>query len=129
MMVIGTFLVIIGWSMLNACGYGYHSLNSVNSRYNAELAFLNTFIAGSFCAFLCFIFKRHLVRGDHYKTPRYDIRSLCNGYLAGIAAVTAGSGAMKPWAALIVGCIEAVLYMVFCAIMKKVRFDDAMENF
>lgn len=129
MMVIGTFLVIIGWSLLNACGYGKHSLNSVDSRYAAELAFLNTFLAGSFSAFISFVLKRHFVRGDHYKTPRYDIRSLCNGYLAGIAAVTAGAGSMKPWGALIVGSIEALLYMIFCAIMKRVRFDDAMENF
>lgn len=33
MMVIGTFIIIIGFSMLNACGYGNHSLNSVESRY------------------------------------------------------------------------------------------------
>ena len=65
MMVIGTFIVVIGWSMLNACGYGTHSLNSVSGRYAAELAFMNTFLAGSFSGFISFILKRHVVRGDH----------------------------------------------------------------
>jgi Amt family ammonium transporter len=129
LMVIGTFLVVIGWSILNACGYGLHSLNSTEGRYSAEIAFLNTFISGSCSGFIAFLLKRHIVRGDHAKTPRYDIRSLCNGFLAGIAAVSAGSGAMKPWGALITGIIEGFLYMITCAILKKVKIDDAMENF
>ena len=65
MMVIGTFLVMIGFSILNACGYGNHSLNSEDGRYAAEIAFLNTFISGSFSGFIAFILKRHFVRGDH----------------------------------------------------------------
>jgi Amt family ammonium transporter len=105
MMVIGTFLIVIGWSLLNSCGYGYHSMNSVEGRYAAELAFLNTFLAGSVTAFITFILKRHIVIGDHKKTPRYDIKSLCNGFLSGMAAVTAGSGVVKPWAALIIGLL------------------------
>lgn len=105
LMVIGTFIIVIGWSMLNACGYGTHSLNSVDGRYAAELAFMNTFLSGSFCGFISFLLKRHVVIGDHKKTPRYDIKSLCNGYLSGICAVSAGSGVMKPWSALVTGVI------------------------
>lgn len=65
MMVLGTFIIVIGWSLLNASGYGTHSLNSVSGRYAAELGFLNTFLSGSFCAFISFILKRHVVVGDH----------------------------------------------------------------
>jgi len=129
MMVLGTFITVIGWSMLNAAGYGTHSLNSVSARYATELAFLNTFLSGSFCAFFSFIFKRHFVLGDHRKTQRYDVRSLCNGFLSGVAAVSAGSGVMKPWSALVTGCIQSVLYMLFCLIFKKIKIDDPMENF
>lgn len=129
MMVIGTFLIVIGFSILNACGYGYHSMNSFEGRYATELAFMNTFISGSVCGFICFILKRHIVRGDHSKTPRYDVRSLCNGFIAGMAAVSAGSGAMKPWGAVVVGFIESFLYMIVCALMKKFHFDDPMENY
>jgi ammonia channel protein AmtB len=73
--------------------------------------------------------KRHIVIGDHWLTPRYDIRSLCNGFLSGVVAVAAGSGAMKAWAALITGTFQAFVYMVTCLIMQRVKFDDAMENF
>lgn len=65
MMILGTFIIVIGWSLLNASGYGTHSLNSVSGRYAAELGFLNTFLSGSFCAFISFILKRHVVVGDH----------------------------------------------------------------
>jgi ammonia channel protein AmtB len=128
-MVIGTLLTILGFAFLNACGYGSHSLNSFDGRYAAEIAFLNTFLAGSCSGFLCFLFKRHIVIGDHWKTPRYDIRSLCNGFLSGICAVAAGSGAMKPWGALITGSVQGIVYMFTCLIMRRVKFDDAMENF
>jgi Amt family ammonium transporter len=54
---------------------------------------------------------------------------LCNGYLAGVAAVSAGSGSMKPWGALVTGSIAAFLYMTLCLIARKSKFDDPMENF
>ncbi len=57
------------------------------------------------------------------------MRSLCNGYLVGIAAVSAGSGTMKPWGALVTGSIAAWLYMTLCLIARKSKFDDPMENF
>lgn len=63
------------------------------------------------------------------KIPRYDIQSLCNGYLAGVAAVSAGSGTMKPWGALVTGIIAAFLYIILCLIVRKSKFDDPMENF
>lgn len=88
---------------MNTCGAGTHSLNSFEGRYAAEIALLNTLLSGSCSGFLCFMLKRFIVVGDHRKTPRYDIRSLCNGYLSGVVAVAAGAGAMKPWGALITG--------------------------
>lgn len=127
-MVLGTFLAVIGFTMLNTCGAGNHSLNSEGGRYAAEISMLNTFVSGSVCSFLCFLLKRHIVVGDHWLTPRYDIRSLCNGYLSGMTAVAAGAGAMKPWGALITGTVQAFTYMISCLIMQRVKFDDAMEN-
>jgi len=129
MMVVGTFIAVIGWTMLNAAGAGRHSLNSVDSRYAAELAYLNTFLSGSCSSLVCFVFKRHIVRGDHKKTPRYDVKSLCNGFLTGIAAVSAGCGNVYPWSAVVIGIIQAFVYMIMCLVFKKVKFDDPMENF
>jgi ammonia channel protein AmtB len=128
-MVLGTFITSIGFVMLNTCGTGSHSINSFDGRYAAEVAFMNTFISGSCCGFLCFLLKRHIVIGDQWKTPRYDIRSLCNGFLSGVAAVAAGSGAMKPWGALITGTAQSLAYMLTCLIMSRVKFDDSMENY
>ena len=128
MMAIGTVITVIGWAMLNSCGSGTHNINTVAGRYEAELAFMNTFIAGSFSSIIAFICKRHVVR-EHQKIQKYDIKSLCNGFLAGIAAVSSGSGTMKPWGALATGVIEGFLYVIICFIWKKVKFDDPMENF
>ena len=129
LLILGTFITVIGWSMLNACGSGSHNITSVSGRFAAESAYLNTYLAGSFSAFVSYLFKRYIVRGDNLKTQKYDVRSLCNGFLAGVAAVSAGSGTMKPWGALVTGSIEAFLYMTLCLIAKKSKFDDPMENF
>ena len=110
-MILGTFITVIGWAMLNACGSGQHSVNSVSGRFAAESAFLNTFLSGSFSSLTSFLLKRYIVRGDNLKTQKYDIKSLCNGYLAGVAAVSAGSCTMKPWSALVTGIVAAFLYM------------------
>ena len=105
-MVIGTLLVTIGWCLMNAAGTGTtHTLNNYNARYYAANSILNSVLSGSVCGLICFMLKRHIVCGDHMKTPRYDIRSLCNGFLSGVAAVAAGSGIVRPWGALITGII------------------------
>ncbi len=64
-MILGTFITVIGWSMLNACGSGPHQINTVGGRYSAEIAFMNTFIAGGFSSFFSFFLKRYIVRGDN----------------------------------------------------------------
>jgi ammonia channel protein AmtB len=46
-----------------------------------------------------------------------------------MCAVAAGSGSMRPWGALITGIFEAFFYMILCLILKKIKFDDPMENF
>jgi len=129
LMILGTFITVIGWAMLNACGSGQHNMNTVSGRFEAETAFLNTFIAGSFSAFLSFFLKKQIVRSDRMKIPRYDIQSLCNGYLAGVAAVSAGSGTMKPWGAVVTGTVASFLYIILSLIARKSKFDDPMGNF
>ena len=62
-------------------------------------------MSGCTCGLISFILKRHIVIGDHKFTPRYDIRSLCNGFLSGAAAVSAGAGLMYPWGAVVTGAI------------------------
>lgn len=58
LMILGTFLTVIGWSMLNACGSGSHNINSVSGRFAAESAFLNTFLSGSFSSVFCILLKK-----------------------------------------------------------------------
>jgi ammonia channel protein AmtB len=58
LMILGTFITVIGWAMLNACGSGAHNMNTVSGRFQAESAFLNTFIAGSFSSIFSFLLKK-----------------------------------------------------------------------
>lgn len=72
-MILGTFITVLGWSMLNACGSGAHNINSVSGRFAAESAFLNTFLSGSFSSIFCILLKKQIVRSDRLKIPKLDI--------------------------------------------------------
>jgi ammonia channel protein AmtB len=68
-MCIGTILITVGWAMLNAAGAGTnHLVTTIATRTYAEQAYLNTFIAGAACSFVCYFLKRHIVR-NHKKLP------------------------------------------------------------
>lgn len=67
LMILGTVVTVLGWAMLNACGSGRHNINSVGGRLQSELAYLNTFLAGSFSSVISFLLKRHIVRKDKLK--------------------------------------------------------------
>ena len=73
LMILGTFITVIGWAMLNACGSGSHDMSTVSGRFAAETAFLNTFLSGSFSSIISFVLKKQIVRSDRMKIPRYDI--------------------------------------------------------
>jgi len=65
---------------------------------------------------------------SHVANHLYDIRSLCNGFLAGVAGVSVGSGGMQPIMALIAGMVSAACYLGACAIFRQFQIDDPMEN-
>ena len=56
------------------------------------------------------------------------MKALCNGFLAGVAAVSVGSGGMQPYYAVLAGIIAAPCYLLGCFIFKNFMVDDPIEN-
>ena len=105
-MTVGTLLVVLGICSLGVIGVGTRSsINSDKSRYFSQNSMLNILLGGAASSILCFMLKRHVVRGDQKRTQRYDIKSLCNGFISGSMAVSVGSGVFQPWASLFAGFI------------------------
>ncbi|WP_375180699.1 hypothetical protein [Enterococcus rotai] len=42
------------------------------------------------------------------------MKALCNGFLAGVAAVSVGSGGMQPYFAIFAGVVAGPLYLISC---------------
>mmetsp|Transcript_43475 Transcript_43475/g.31742 ORF Transcript_43475/g.31742 Transcript_43475/m.31742 type:complete len:255 (-) Transcript_43475:30-794(-) len=127
-MCVGTILVAVAWSMLSASAAGTsHMIPNVRERLYIDRGFLNMFISGSTCSFISFFLKKVIVV-QWKQLPKHDIRSLCNGFLSGMAAVAAGAGYMPPYAAAITGLAQAFFYMTACLVLNKLKVDDAMEN-
>lgn len=53
----------------------------------------------------------------------------CCGAIAGLAAVTPGSGFVAPWAAIIIGCTNGILANVGCKLKHYIGIDDALDTF
>jgi ammonia channel protein AmtB len=117
-MIMGTFTVTLCFCMMNAVGLNQFDLFTEQTRYNASFGFINPILAGSTSGILNYFLKKKVFT-SHVANHLYDIRSLCNGFLAGVAGVAVGSGGMQPIMAIISGVISAAFYLAGCAIFRQ----------
>jgi ammonia channel protein AmtB len=93
-MIFGTFTLTICFCMMNTLGLNSQfDLFSQQARYNANFGFINPILSGATSGLISFVLKRYLLRsnvGNHL----FDVKALCNGFLAGVVAVSVGSGGM-----------------------------------
>ena len=93
-MIFGTFTLTICFCMMNTLGLNSQfDLFSQQARYNANFGFINPILSGATSGLISFVLKRYLLKsnvGNHL----FDVKALCNGFLAGVVAVSVGSGGM-----------------------------------
>lgn len=127
-MVFGTFIWTVCLCMMNALGLNSQfDLFTQQSRYNTTLGFVNPILSGSVSGILSYLMKRLLIKhnqGNHL----FDIKALCNGFLAGVVAVSVGSGGMQPYFAVLSGITAAPIYIGGVVLFRSFTIDDPMEN-
>ncbi|KAL0368529.1 UNVERIFIED_CONTAM: Ammonium transporter 1 member 1 [Sesamum calycinum] len=57
----------------------------------------------------------------------WNVLDVCNGLLAGFAAITSGCSVVEPWAALICGFVAALVLIGCNKLAEKVKYDDPLE--
>ena len=117
-MIMGTFTLTLCFCTMNAIGLNQFDLFTEQTRYNASFGFINPIIAGSISGILNYFLKKRVFT-SHVANHLYDIRSLCNGFLAGVAGVSVGSGGMQPILAIVSGGISAAFYLIANAIFRQ----------
>ena len=108
---IGVFMLILGWF-----GFNGGSVLSADPQ-SVSRVFVTTAMA-AFGGGLAAIFTSWTV----LRKP--DLSMALNGTLAGLVGITAGAGAITPWAALLVGGIAGVIVVISVLAFDKIKIDD-----
>eukprot|EP00892_Ulva_mutabilis_P011437 jgi/Ulvmu1/8666/UM047_0004.1 len=118
LVVIGTFLLWVGW-------YGFNpgSAMAISTPIAAALvgrsAVTTTLSAGT--AGIVALLDSRATRGH------YNLVAVCNGILSGLVAITAGCACVEPWAAMVIGAAGALLFArADSLILTRLRIDDPL---
>ncbi|KYR02110.1 ammonium transporter [Tieghemostelium lacteum] len=62
------------------------------------------------------------------KSGKYDVSKSVNGLLGGLVASAAVCAVIEPWAAFVIGCINAFVYLGGSNLLLKLRIDDPLDS-
>ncbi|KAJ5950352.1 Ammonium transporter [Penicillium vulpinum] len=113
--VIGTVFLWVGW-------FGFNAGSALAANLRAVMAAVVTNIAASVGGVTWCLMDYRLER-------KWSTVGFCSGVIAGLVAITPGSGFVAPWAAFIFGLVGAIA----CNYATKLKFligvDDALDIF
>ncbi len=113
--IIGTVFLWVGW-------FGFNAGSALSANMRAVMAAVNTNVAASVGGVTWCLLDYRLER-------KWSAVGFCSGVVAGLVAITPGSGFVPPWAAVIFGAIAGSS----CNYATKVKFylgiDDALDIF
>jgi Amt family ammonium transporter len=113
MAMLGCFILAFGW-------FGFNPGSTLAATdLRISVVAVNTMLAsatGAFCAMMW--------AWRHPKIGKPDPAMSVNGMLAGLVAITAPSGFVAPWAALLIGAIAGVLVVESVFFFDRRRIDD-----
>jgi Amt family ammonium transporter len=65
---------------------------------------------------------------DFIFTRKLSGLSLCTGIIAGLVAITPGSGFVAPWAALVIGFVCGLITNISCRLKVVFNYDDTVND-
>lgn len=116
---LGTFLLWFGWYGFNP---GSALALSGNGANVAERCAVTTTLAGASAGVVTLVVVK---LRDHI----FDLIAVLNGILAGLVSVTASCAFVEPYAALIIGGVGGLIYVVAAMTLLKFKIDDPLEAF
>jgi len=122
--VLGTFILWFGWYgfnpgstlVISVPGYGdVAALAAVTTTLAAAAGAVSSMFFDTLLGFLS--------EGE----AEYDLTMAMNGCLGGLVGITAGCSTVEPWAAIIIGLIAGVVYVLASKLLVKLKIDDAVD--
>ena len=113
--VLGAALLWFGW-------FGFNAGSALSANMRAVIAAVVTHLAACIGGLTWILLDYRLER-------KWSTVGFCSGVVAGLVAITPGSGFVPPWAAVVIG----VLAGIACNFATKIKFwlkvDDALDIF
>ncbi|GFN19050.1 ammonium transporter Amt1 [Aspergillus tubingensis] len=113
--VIGTVFLWVGW-------FGFNAGSALSANLRAVMAAVVTNLAASVGGVTWCIMDYRLER-------KWSTVGFCSGVIAGLVAITPGSGFVTPWAAFIFGVVGAAACNYATKLKYVLRVDDALDIF
>lgn len=115
LVIIGTLFLWIGW-------FGFNAGSALSANMRAAMAAVVTNLAAamggiSWCAM------------DYRLERKFSAVGLCSGIVAGLVAITPGSGFVPPWSALIYGILAGIVCNYATKLKLWTGVDDALDIF
>ena len=121
--VAGTLILWVAWLFFN--GGSTNDMFVPRTNGPAKII-MNTVIGGSFGGIVAVFLKPHVL-GTYSFINRYDTVALCSGILVGLVSVTGCCDRVECWAALIIGGIGGLFYILGCYVLERLHVDDPVE--
>ena len=109
--LLGVLILWLGW-------FGFNPGSTLNAM---DLSFADIAIVTNMAAaggVLAAMLVAWLVMG------KPDIGMTANGAIAALVAITAGSGFVEPWAAVIIGAVAGAVMVIMVLAIDRIRIDD-----
>lgn len=122
--MLGTFILWVGWLGFN-CGSALLS-PALDQGELVALAGVNTTISGGaagMTALMLNLWWLERFTGE----PFFDLKFVMNGSLCGLVAITGGCGVVEPWAAVVIGFVAGIIYIIGSKGLVFLRLDDAVD--
>ena len=111
--------------------YGFNpgsalAIGNSGSAFTAGLCAVTTTMAAASGAISALFFDtlfEYMSTGE----ASYELTMAMNGSLGGLVAITAGTSVVQPWAAVIIGFIGGLVYILFSKLLIKLKIDDAVD--
>jgi Amt family ammonium transporter len=114
MAVMGTLVLGFGWFGFNA------GSTLAGTDLRLAVVAVNTMIASCFGGAVAIVYMK-------LSTGKWDLAMACNGYLAGLVAITAPCAFVNIWGAVIIGSVAGILApLAYSFIENTLKLDDAV---
>ena len=113
--ITGTAFLWVGW-------FGFNAGSALSASLRAVMAGLVTNLAAAVGGVTWVLLDYRLER-------KWSAVGFCSGAIAGLVAITPGSGFVPPWAAVVYGVVGAVVCNYATKIKYWLHIDDALDIF